>query len=598
MPSLPNASTSVDVDGRTSRTRDYVAGPIVVGPKGDKGDKGDDGADGYSDDLYRANAIAEFGCVADGATDDTSALNAALASGAPLVYLPPGTYKVNGAVTGSAANQCVRLAPGAKLRVAPATGSVVFSGAQQRLEGLSAEVIAASSTTFNAITVSGTGTVIDGGALSVSADVPNCTLLKIEGEAVHVPERVTITSAGKAFKYGVHVEASNGGELDYVTMAGIHADVGDDGADVTFGALLYTRGKRSSMGQISIEAGGRAFFPDGVVIVDGHFNSFQDPYVLALKAKYGFYLKDGAEFCYIRGGWIQQRAGDMASVLADSEGIRVGHNCDHLSLKDVTCTGFDYGLGFHGSNNIPNLDGFDASNNKTAAILIDSEIAGEAWPISGLSMTGCYAENAATGSQPIYIWAKTGQVLGGVLLGAGSLGYETYFIKIETAFAAFTGFKIDGNRIIALDNTGAGILPNVNTDIVWGDANDTERSNTISSGTYASKVRQSRDPLLNGVTVGSNGTRVSKYFSDVYTLNFNANPEVGQIQDVVATVAGVAVGDQVAVSVPDSHVFAAAGTGDVYFAWVSSAGHVTVRRQAGAHFTPGSGSFRISYWQH
>ena len=103
MPSLPNASTSVDVDGRTSRTRDYVAGPIVVGPKGDKGDKGDDGADGYSDDLYRANAIAEFGCVADGATDDTSALNAALASGAPLVYLPPGTYKVNGAVTGSAA---------------------------------------------------------------------------------------------------------------------------------------------------------------------------------------------------------------------------------------------------------------------------------------------------------------------------------------------------------------------------------------------------------------------------------------------------------------------------------------------------------------
>lgn len=40
-----------------------------------------------------------FGAVGDGKTDDTAALRAAFASAAPVVYLPPGNYRVSGSVT-------------------------------------------------------------------------------------------------------------------------------------------------------------------------------------------------------------------------------------------------------------------------------------------------------------------------------------------------------------------------------------------------------------------------------------------------------------------------------------------------------------------
>jgi polygalacturonase len=54
---------------------------------------------GNIEDTYRANVMIEFGAKGNGVTDDTVAINNALASGASQIFFPPGTYKVDGYVT-------------------------------------------------------------------------------------------------------------------------------------------------------------------------------------------------------------------------------------------------------------------------------------------------------------------------------------------------------------------------------------------------------------------------------------------------------------------------------------------------------------------
>src|SRR5699024_2117916 len=40
-------------------------------------------------------SVRDFGAVGDGVTDDTAAIQAALDSGAPVVYAPPGVYAIS-----------------------------------------------------------------------------------------------------------------------------------------------------------------------------------------------------------------------------------------------------------------------------------------------------------------------------------------------------------------------------------------------------------------------------------------------------------------------------------------------------------------------
>jgi hypothetical protein len=47
------------------------------------------------DKLRDVVSVKDFGAVGDGVADDTAEINAALASGAKMVYIPAGTYKVS-----------------------------------------------------------------------------------------------------------------------------------------------------------------------------------------------------------------------------------------------------------------------------------------------------------------------------------------------------------------------------------------------------------------------------------------------------------------------------------------------------------------------
>jgi hypothetical protein len=558
--------------------------PGRQGEQGEQGPKGDPGSiDGES--------VLDHGADNTGVADCAAAFAAAAAAGQTLVYIPPGDYLISSLVTFSVANQCIRFAPGATLKINPSGGSVVFSGAQQRIEGLRYSITTGASTTFAAVTVSGAGTVVDGIRADLSADVPNCDLFKISGEAVHVSD-VRLTSTGKAFRYGVYVATSGGAAVNYVTVGKVFADVGDDGANCTFGALVYARSRRSEWGQIAMTAGGRAYFPDGVVIVDEHFNTFNNPAIAAPKAAYGFNILDGAEQNYISGGWVQAAAG--SGWIADSEGVRIGHNSDHTSLDDVTLTGWDYGLGIHGSNNIINLRGLDTSNNQTAGILLDSNVGGTDYPVSGLTMTGCYGENAA--GQPVYLWAKSGLVLGCTMLGC-TFGYNTYGVKIENA--GFYGVTVEGCKIIAADISGEIFKPNATTDVFFG-KNYIGVSNTIATGPNAARIRTAVDSsttalTLSSLTLGS-GSALTKYFSDFYTANFGTVPANSEVV-LEFSFSGIAVTDALFITYQNA-LYAKAGI--TYKSGIPGANKfgITARNHTGSDVTSVSGDVRVSVLKH
>jgi hypothetical protein len=49
--------------------------------------------------LEESVSVKDFGAVGDGITDDTAAINLAIASGAPAIYIPAGTYKISSSIS-------------------------------------------------------------------------------------------------------------------------------------------------------------------------------------------------------------------------------------------------------------------------------------------------------------------------------------------------------------------------------------------------------------------------------------------------------------------------------------------------------------------
>ena len=49
--------------------------------------------------AFTETSVKDFGAVGDGVTDDTSAIQAAVNSGADWIYFPSGTYLVSSAIT-------------------------------------------------------------------------------------------------------------------------------------------------------------------------------------------------------------------------------------------------------------------------------------------------------------------------------------------------------------------------------------------------------------------------------------------------------------------------------------------------------------------
>ena len=99
-------------------------------------------------------------------------------------------------------------------------------------------------------------------------------------------------------------------------------------------------------------------------------------------------------------------------------------------------------------------------------------------------------------------------------------------------------------------------------------------------------------PTVTNVTVGG-GATLLKILTATATLDFPSTVNTTP-QDLTVTVTGAAVGDSVALGVPNGSVPATS----VFFAWVSAADTVTVRHScAGVSEDPASGTFRVVVWQ-
>ena len=98
---------------------------------------------------------------------------------------------------------------------------------------------------------------------------------------------------------------------------------------------------------------------------------------------------------------------------------------------------------------------------------------------------------------------------------------------------------------------------------------------------------------------GSSSTEVKKYFSTTASLDFDQAGTAlatGCSTDLTVSVTGAAVGDLVAIGVPNGSV----NPDSMFMGWVSSTNNVTVRHctiTIGAN-NPASGTFRVSVWQH
>lgn len=113
-----------------------AAGGVAVGTPGPQGPQGATGATGptgpggadpnavHKGDL--ALSVRDYGAKGDGATDDTAAFTAAVATGGKHLYVPPGTYILN-SLTMNQAGQKLLVSPGATLKAKTGGTQLMFN---------------------------------------------------------------------------------------------------------------------------------------------------------------------------------------------------------------------------------------------------------------------------------------------------------------------------------------------------------------------------------------------------------------------------------------------------------------------------------------
>jgi len=423
-----------------------------------------------------------------------AAINTALASGADEVCFPPGVYVIDGAVIGNEDEQTIMFQPGAVLEIAPATGSIVFSGARQKINGLAVIITTASAVAFTAVRISGDGSIIQGAQFNVNDDVDNATLLKLSGDRIHASD-LKIIGLGKAFKYGIHAIATDDiAQVDSITIDGIDVDVGDDGVNATFGALIYWRGIRGEIRDLSFDGGGRALFPDGVVIIDGNSNILLRPKIFASAATYGIYRKDLSEFLDVYSGRIQGR--NNGTYQAGSEGIFCGDLAGQLKLIDTTITGWVNGVVIHGSHDAPTFVGTTIVNNEQYCLVVDFLGVGG---VRGITFIGCYLFDVLGVGLAHFVNGLTE----GMHITGCEIGYEDIGILVEDSYGTFEGIVLTGNFIQGGATPIAVIQPGINSSTILFINNKLQSAGTFGTGLYAAMAMDIYSPTFVAMITGT-----------------------------------------------------------------------------------------------
>jgi hypothetical protein len=113
-----------------------------------------------------------------------------------------------------------------------------------------------------------------------------------------------------------------------------------------------------------------------------------------------------------------------------------------------------------------------------------------------------------------------------------------------------------------------------------------------SAGSFNNTIKTTNANFQGSLIIGG-GTAILKHLSSTATLDFANLAAIG-CEDLTITVTGAALGDTVALGVPNASMVA----NGTFFGWVSAADTVSVRFCTVVSGNPASGSFRADIWQH
>ena len=522
------------------------------------------------------------GCVSvltftNGSYHNITGINLALAyTGATEICFPPGVYTIDGALISNIDNRIITFQAGAILDFT-AAGSLSLNGINTVINGDFVVRFSTTSTaTFTAVDVHGVNSLCENVKFEVNVNVANCTLIQLSGNNTRVGP-VIFTGVG-SFKRGVNHATQADAEVPLTSSGPVYWQMTDDGITTrNYDSVVRMRASRSTCNGLLVEHGGRqlinAIFDDA-----GQHNYLHNPQInSSAGANFAILMPDNAEFLDIYGGEI------VGNYLANSVGIQCGDGSVvlHPATGQLKCYGtkirnWDIGVKITGSSDTPEFFGGAIANNKTAHVQIDSKRGADVWPISGLGFFGVYSEEVAFPGCP-FLHLKSGDLLGGILTGC-EIGY-TGTAVIADVTMGLNIMEIAGNRLPAAAPTDAFTTPNTGSQFFFG-LNATSGSNLISKGAFAAKATSIFDQVCTSILTASLkiGTAadiaITKRLASFATANFAAGVPANDQVSFAFSFPGVLTTDYLNWCINGT---AAANTSLTFFAFIDSAGSVTIR---------------------
>lgn len=535
-----------------------------------------------NDDLVPALTLQTDlnSCTAVNGTS-TAAILAALATGAAEVCFPPAVYDVTALVAQSVPGQVLNFQVGAVLRFAASgLGKLQLNGDGASIIGQPvARWDAASAVAYTAIDIHGIGATSVGWRFEANANITNATCLQLSGDYTEVGPCVATgvgeigTIINQAHTDDTEVAFPIVGRLKWLPV--------DDGITTrTFGTLIRYKGHNGKMGGIECNTGGRSILGQAFDLV-GHLWQIDNPQVFCTQADWGMRIRDGAEFGEVWGGEFHQSSDGNAR--AGSQGIELGEGS--VALYGTKFIGWDFGCRFTGACDACGFFKAVFANNKTANLEIDTTPGGGTpVPVSGCGLYSCYFEcEAVVTCQNIHL--KTGAALGMVIAGGQQAwGAVSPTPAADVSILGEPGFSgtdcwITGTRFQGSNATDAFTQPgNATTKFLFGPF-AAFATNNLSKGAFADQAVSVRDPVLQGVVVGTRDTSTAnnhfiKIITDIFTANFG-NVAAGASVDLNFNYAAVpAVATASLVATFDAALRAKATAGIVFTWAIDSSGHI------------------------
>lgn len=148
----------------------------------------------------------------------------------------------------------------------------------------------------------------------------------------------------------------------------------------------------------------------------------------------------------------------------------------------------------------------------------------------------------------------------------------------------------DGNEILTLGSSALKFVGTNNYDL--GSSASTWKTGYFGTSVIVPTVTAATSVTTPSLTINS-GTAIVKHLSATATLDFASQVGVG-CENLTITVTGAAVGDTVAIGIPNGSIV----TNGVFYGWVSATNTVSIKFCAVVSGDPASGSFRADVWGH